>query len=339
MYQFSPKALKLIEKEAKGKKFLKLNIGVMIGEQTMIKTFGENGEIEYENNIYEIGSIGKTFTASLLAKFVHEKKVQLGDSINKYIHDLDSDKYYPSLKRLATHTSGYTEYQLTTWYSIKMLVDTLLKKFKMLSENHIFMDYDKMLKDILKNRMEDRDYKCSYSNFGMSVLGYVLGVVSGLGYWDTMDDFVKNELGLSNTYLGTLPDKNLNGFSPKNEKWGNWKWDKNNLMVPAGAFSSTAEDLLKYAKMNMYEEKDYFPLCHQKYSSINKQFDIGLGWWLDKKNNNIVMHSGTTGCFDTFLGFDKENKIAVAFLPNYRWGIASQMVIGPMIIKDIQKCV
>jgi len=50
-----------------------------------------------------------------------------------------------------------------------------------------------------------------------------------------------------------------------------------------------------------------------------------------------VMHGGTTGCFDTFLGFDKEKKIAVAFLPNYKWGFASQLVIGPMILKDIQK--
>ena len=338
MYQFERKTMNLIKKASKGKKHLKLNIGVMIGDQTIIKTFGENDEIEYENNIYEIGSITKTFTTSLLAKYIQENRIQLSDNINKYISKLDSDKYYPSLKRLATHTSGYTEYQFSTWDSIKMLADTLLKRFNMIKENPTMLDNDRMLKDIQQNRMKDKDYKFNYSNFGISVLGYVLGIVSGMGYWDAMEDFLKNELRLPNTYLDTLPDKNLNGFSPKNENWGNYKWDKNNLVAPAGALSSTAEDLLAYARMNMYDEKDYFALCHQKYAVMNKQYDMGLGWLIDKKNN-IVMHGGTTGCFDTFLGFDKEKKIAVVFLPNYRMGLGLQMVIGPMILKDLQKCV
>ena len=338
MYQLNTKTMDLIKKEAKGKKYLKLNIGIMVGEQTFLKTFDENGEIEYENSIYEIGSITKTFTTTLLAKFVYENRIQLSDNISKYFQELDSDKYYPTIKRLATHTSGYTEYQFSGWDGIKMLVDTLLKRYKMIRENPAFIDYETMLKDIQKNQMKDKDYKCSYSNFGISILGYILGTVSGLGYWDTMNDFVKNELGLCNTYLGTLPDKNLNGFSPKNENWSNYKWEKNNLIVPAGALSSTVEDLLKYAKMNMRDEKPYFALCHQKYAIFTKQYDIGLGWWLGKNNNNIVMHGGTTGCFDTFLCFDKEKKIAVAFLPNYRWGLGSQMTVGQMILKDIQKC-
>lgn len=54
MYQFDTKIMDLIKKTSQGKKFLKLNIGVMIGNQAIIKTFDENGEIEYENNIYEI---------------------------------------------------------------------------------------------------------------------------------------------------------------------------------------------------------------------------------------------------------------------------------------------
>ena len=266
--------------------------------------------------------------------------MQLNDSINKYIHELDSQKYYPTLKRLSTHSSGYTEYQFSTWYSIKMIVDMLLKRFKMLQENpYTIIEHKKMIDDIQKNQMEDKDYKCNYSNFGIGVLGYVLGVVSGLGYWDAMEDFVKGELGLSDTYLGTSADKNLNGFSSKNENWGNWKWDKKNIIAPAGALSSTVEDLLTFAKMNMYEEKDYLALSHQKFANLNKQFDIGLGWWLDKTNNNVVMHGGNSGCFDTFLSFDKEKKVAVAFLPNYKMGFGLNMVIGPMILKDLQKCV
>jgi len=332
MYQINKKIIDQIMKEAKGKKHLKLNIGLMIEGETILKTFDETGEIEYENNIYEIGSITKTFTASLLAKYVWEKKVQLNDTIGKYIPNLDPDTYYPTLKRLASHTSGYTEYQFTGWKGIKILVDTLFKRYKLVRENPTCMNYETMLKDIQKHRMHDKDYKAVYSNFGIGVLGYVLGSISGLGYWDTMNEYIKTDLGLSNTFLSTQPGKNLNGFSPKNENWGNYTWDENNLISPAGALSSTAEDMLQYAKMNITGEREYFTLCHEKYASLTKDYDMGLGWWLHKKNNNIVLHGGTTGCFDTFVGFDKEKKTAVVFLPNYRWGFTSQLKIGSMIL-------
>lgn len=78
--------------------------------------FIENGEITYhiysqngeETNIYdyEIGSISKTFVGALCAKAINENKLSLTDSIAKYL-DLGNDKYYPTIERLLTHTSGY----------------------------------------------------------------------------------------------------------------------------------------------------------------------------------------------------------------------------------------
>jgi hypothetical protein len=65
-----------------------------------------------------------------------------------------------------------------------------------------------------------------------------------------MNDFLQNEMGLSNTCLG--PSKNnLRGYDNKNNDCGNWQWDENNLISSAGAISSTAGDLLEYAKINI----------------------------------------------------------------------------------------
>ena len=55
-------------------------------------------------------------------------------------------------------------------------------------------------------------------------------------------------------------------------------------MAPAGDISSTAEDLLEYAKINMFEGKPYLALCHQKYVEAKKH-DMGLGWALQKNKN------------------------------------------------------
>nr|WP_238158916.1 hypothetical protein [Priestia megaterium]MDH3174584.1 hypothetical protein [Priestia megaterium] len=44
----------------------------------------------------------------------------------------------------------------------------------------------------------------------------MLGTVSGKGYWDTMDDFLHNELGLKDTCLDTS-NNNLQGYDRKNK--------------------------------------------------------------------------------------------------------------------------
>ncbi|MDR0301375.1 MAG: beta-lactamase family protein [Treponema sp.] len=325
----------LIKKAVKGKKYIKLNIGIMAGGQTIIKTFGENGEIDYENNVYEIGSITKTFTASLMAKYISQDQMRLNDPINKYIPGLDPDKYYPSLQRIATHTAGYSAiYPLSNWEFAGLGKDLLFGKGKTQQENPFNMDFNKMLELIQKSKLKDRDYKWKYSNFGISLLGYAIGSVSGCGYWDTMTDFLANDLELKNTYLGTVSNKNLKGFNSKNEDCGNWQWDKDGTSVSCGGLSSTAEDLLAYARANMYEEKNYLALCHKKYASASKKNDMGLAWGLDKKNNNIMDHQGGTGCFSSTLVIDKEKKTAVVLLSNYRLA-GLEVKIGTSILDDI----
>ena len=64
---------------------------------------------------------------------------------------------------------------------------------------------------------------------------------------------------------------------------------------------------------------------------------MGLGWWLDKRNNNIMMHSGNTLCFSSFLGINKEKKISVVLLSNYPLRDAAEIVIGKLLLNDVEK--
>ena len=303
----------------------------MIGNQFHLKTFNETGEADYENSIYEIGSITKTFTALLLSKYVNENRMQLTDSISKYIPELDRDKYFPSLLKLATHTSGYSQtYPLSYWDNLKMSIGLLLGNDKKTLKNPLNMDYDKMLELIIKSKVENKNYKPKYSNYGIALLGYILGSVSGNGYWDTMNNFIKNELELKNTYLGTINGKNLMGFNNRNEVRGNWEWNDNNLFAPSGALSSTVEDLLAYAKAFIFEEKPYFSLCSKEHVFISKNAGMGLAWNLDKKHN-IISHTGGTGFFFTCLVINLNRKTAFAYLSNYR----SNMLLQSKILNSL----
>ena len=64
---------------------------------------------------------------------------------------------------------------------------------------------------------------------------------------------------------------------------------------------------------------------------------MGLGWLLLKKNNNVIWHVGGTGCFSSFLGIDKEKKVATVVLANYRLGMNDDENIGFSLLESLQK--
>ena len=337
MYTFNSETEALIKESINGKKNIKFNIGVMADKKTLFKTFGENGEIDFENNVYEIGSITKVFTTSLLAKNIFHGKLQLNDSINKYIPKLNSGKYYPSLKRIATHSSGYPgRYPLSYLRFLNLVIDHLFGKRKFKRIHPFGMDHNRMMYLIQKSRIIDKNYKWEYSNFGIALLGYIIGLISESDYWSTMNTYMVDDLGLKNSFLGTNDQINLKGFDQNNVSCGNWKYEYNDLMAPAGAISSTIEDLISFAKLNLFDKQKYFEISHQKYTDGSKWFDMGLGWWLDKNNNHIISHGGNTGCFCSFLVINKEKEIAVALLSNYQLKFGLPQRIGHMILNDLE---
>ncbi|MEH7460013.1 serine hydrolase [Bacillus pseudomycoides] len=338
MFEISDKTLRLIKKTCRGKKHLRLTIGYLIDDNSVIKIYKENGELNSSKKYhYEIGSITKTFTVSLLSKYIFENKMSINDSIHKYIEELKENGYYPTLLRLATHSSGFSErLPLNKREYFNLILNLITGGDDFNRNNPLNMDFNKMKMLIERNKLKEVDYSCEYSNFGISLIGYGLGIVSGRGYWDIMNDFLYNELGLSETYLGTS-NNNLHGYNRKNNDCGNWKWNKENLISPAGAISSTADDLLKYAKINIYEDKPYLSLCHKKHGNGTKKYDMGLGWMLLKKNNNVILHGGGTGCFSSFLGIDKEKKVASVVLANYQLGRNDDENIGISLLESLQK--
>ena len=102
---------------------------------------------------------------------------------------------------------------------------------KSISQKNPFnMDLDKMVKFIQKCKVKDKEYAWKYSNFGTALLGYAIDSIFGIDYWDAMEDFLTKEIGLKNSYLGTIDNRNLSGYNSKNKNCGNWKWEKNNLI-------------------------------------------------------------------------------------------------------------
>lgn len=104
---FSETTNKEIDNLYKGRSHVELTIGILRDGQTEICHWGPDRKLkDGDPLVYPVGSICKPFTASLMAKYISEGKLDLKAPINEYIKGLP-DRYYPSLEKLATHTSGF----------------------------------------------------------------------------------------------------------------------------------------------------------------------------------------------------------------------------------------
>jgi CubicO group peptidase (beta-lactamase class C family) len=256
---------------------------------------------------YEIGSISKTFVGLLCAKAVYEGKLNLKDGIDKYL-GFDSSRYYPTIERLLTHTSGYQGY----YFESTMIAN----KFA-----HIDNDFYGISKEQIVNKaksiiLEDRDYAFNYSNFGLSVVGLVLEKIYSQDFTQLVNEYIEGDLGLKNTAVATQSG-NLSGY---------WKWKQGDGYIPAGAIISNINDMADY--LNLYLS-DGLPYIQNSYRQIkelnvsggmNEQFNInidgiGMTWIVDNKND-IVWHNGSTTNFNSYIGFTKDKSKGVVVLGN-----------------------
>jgi len=316
---YSEKTIKLIKRATKGRTHIKFTIGILHKGKETFKLFDSNGEIPYESYLYEIGSIGKTFTASLLAKYLEVGKMNLNDSIAKYLPELENNKYYPTLKRLVIHTAGYaSEYPMTKGELFKLITKFIIGQ-PIEAEKYLHMDYEKMIRLIKERELQNRDYRWKYTNFGISLVGYAISIVAKKDFWDIMTEYLRTELGLENSFMGTNNPNILTGYDTKNRDVGNWSLGREDYLTPSGNITSNAEDLLKFAKMNIEESPNHLGLCHKRYVINSARIDMGLGWWIDDKNPNVFYHAGTMDGFATLLAFDKKKEAAVTVLANVNY--------------------
>lgn len=318
-----------IDKLYKNRKHVELTIGTLKDGQTEIHHWGpDRQEKGGEALIYPVGSICKPFTASLLAKYVAEGKLDLKAPIDRYIPGLP-ERYYPSLEKLATHTSGFTAQPYTTWTTLPFFLK--MNKEGGLFHTNPFRGYPDealMLQIIRDTVLEDKPYKFVYSNIGMSILGYIVGQVSGEGFWDSLTRYICEDLGLRNTFLGNV---DLTGYDKKDQPCRCWQWEMEDVIAPAGALNATVEDLLKFAQINLDGSLPYLSMCHEVHGPCEKNANSGLAWRLEK-DAPISWHTGAAGAFNAWIGLDRERKCAAAVAVNY--GLVNAEQIGFSILKN-----
>ena len=82
-----------------------ITVGIIKDGSASYTVYGKDGkQLENALHTYEIGSLTKTVTASLVNKAVLEGKIDIDSSLDKYI-ELPPKEHYPTIRELLTHTS------------------------------------------------------------------------------------------------------------------------------------------------------------------------------------------------------------------------------------------
>lgn len=298
-------ALDMIKYDASSKG-AKISVAIIENGNITYHVYGSNGK---EDTIYdyEIGSISKTFVGLLAAKAEKDGKLNMSDSISKYL-GFDDTKYYPTIERLLTHTSGYKPY----YFEIQMIGN----EFSHITNDFYGISKAKVLEKARSVSLEDKDYPFAYSNFGISVMGLVLEKIYNKDFTTLMNDYIKNELSLNNTAVAKQSG-NLSNY---------WKWKTNDGYIPAGAIVSNITDMASYLNFYLTEQIDYSVKTYAKIKEINANTEVyekmnirmdsaGMTWIIDDKNN-IIWHNGATTNFNSYIGFTKDKQKGVVILSN-----------------------
>ncbi|GAA4967770.1 serine hydrolase [Algibacter aquimarinus] len=290
-----------------------ISIAIVNGDNTnYIGLIKENDTLKVINNkrnIFEIGSISKTFTSVLLSNFINQKELTLNETLeNQFDFELKSGKNI-QLVQLANHTSG-----LPRIPSNMMLLMSL-------NQNNPFKNYTpKLLETYLKDELfllNPTGEKSSYSNLGAGLLGYILTKKSQTSYEGLLQKYIFKPLGMRSS-ASLLENVNKDLLVKGRDDKGNvvLSWEFTDAMVGAGGIKSSVFDMEKYLRKNLTDDPVY-SLTHKTTFTISETSEIALGWHISKnKKTNIIWHNGATGGYRSCMTFNKSSKKGVIVLSN-----------------------
>ena len=282
-----------------------------------------------ERTVFEIGSITKVFTASLLAAMVQRGEVRLDDPIATYLP--------PTVRVPARAGRQITLVDLSTQHSGLPRLPGNLRPAD--SENP-YADYtvDDLYRFLSTYTLtRDIGEKFEYSNLGVGLLGHVLARRAGTSYEAALTQRVLDPLGLEDTRIALSRDMARRlavGHTSRGRVAKNWDLA---TLAGAGGLRSTANDLLTFAAAHFDSAGPLFPVLQrtlraQRALGSTGGDSIGMNWLLMRAGDRVVAwHNGGTGGSRSFLGLDPVRRRAVVVLTN---SATSADDLGMMILRD-----
>lgn len=300
----------------------KRSAGIVVGlveadGRTRVIAFGDPGPGKPPldgNTVFEIGSISKVFTATLLAQLVLDGAVALDDPVQKFL---------PPGATLPTRNQ-----RAITLGSLAMQNSGLPRmptNFAPADPANPYADYSvQQMYDFLSGLTLTRDpgERFEYSNLGVGLLGHALALSQGQSYERLQRERIWAPLGMTRTAITLTPwmaEHLALGHDADGNVVSNWDIP---TLAGAGAIRSTTTDMLAFIGANLHPDRGplgkAMALAQQERAPAGGGTTaIGLNWLIRHAGTDtIIWHNGGTGGYRSFAGFVPSRKMGVVVLTN-----------------------
>lgn len=306
------------------------------GKPIYLKAFGKaNLELDVNlapENIFQLGSITKQFTAIAILMLEEQGKLSVNHPVSKYIPDYPSgDKI--TIHHLLTHTSGIKDF-------------TKMKSLRDISQKDMT---PKMMVDFFKNEQIDflPGEKFEYNNSGYVLLGYIIELVSGESYEEYIKKHIFEKAGMNQSYYASdraIIEKRALGYHKKESGYVNKTIINYSVPFSSGSLMSTASDMLKWQNAlnhNLFIGTENTKKVFTKNKLNNgEEFTYGYGWHIKEINEVPTReHGGSIFGYKTMGIYIPQEDIYVIGLSNCDCNSPTQVTkdIALLAIKTFKK--
>jgi hypothetical protein len=176
-----------------------------------------------------------------------------------------------------------------------------------------------MYEFLAKHQLRRSPGEIEYSNYGMGLLGYVLGDSQRSSYEQLVIDRIAKPLGMKDTRITLNAEQLKRMATPYDEALTPTKnWD-DKVLAGAGSHRSTGRDTMVFLRACLAD--DTKPVTRAIKQSMKKRHAmedggaIGLGWHLHQ-DGITWWHNGRTGGYSSWVSVVPSVKAAVVVLAN-----------------------
>ena len=264
-----------------------------------------------KDTVFEIGSITKQFTATLILRLAEENKLKLDDKVRQHLPNAPASWNGITLRHLLNHTSGITNYNNLPGFEVR-------KKLKV----------DSFLKEVAPYPLMFAPGEAwSYCNTAYNALGYVIERATGQPYWQVLKAQIFDPCGMRSTQsrdAEVVITNRANGYEIEKGRLVNREADLTDVFS-AGAIVSTVVDLMKWDPTKLLSQSSYEEMRKPARLNNGKTLAYGCGLRLeDYKGHKNIGHGGSTSGFSASYQRFPDDKLAVIVLCNLgKQGVAT----------------
>lgn len=333
-----------------------LAVSVTVNGERFYYNYGvadkKSGKPVTNETIFELGSVSKTFAATLAAYAEEKGKLNMNDKVSDYIPDLsESPLGDTKLAHIATYTAGGLPLQFPN---------------EVTNEEEM-IEYYKAWKPKFKAGTHRE-----YSNPSIGLYGYIGSLSMQADYSEMMETIILPELGMANTFVNVPEEKIAQyafGYSSKGDAV---RVNPGVLDAEAYGIKSTSSDMIRFLEANMGQLplggdiKKALDQTHVGYFDT-KTFTQAVGWekykypvslsqLLEGNSADVILNpqavtesvssdtgeawfnkTGSTGGFGAYVAYVPSEKVGVVILANKSYPNAKRVEATYNIIEAIVK--